>query len=86
MLTRVLMASEENKELGSEDIRGAETTHYRARVDLKKLVQQLPPRDRPDDDLTELWGERFVPVELWIDEDSRLAGSDSSRRPARTES
>jgi hypothetical protein len=72
VLTRVLLASDENDEVGTEEIRGTETTHYRARVDLKKLVQQLPPRDRPDEDVMELWDGHFVPVELWIDEESRL--------------
>lgn len=72
VLTRVLLASEENQELGEEDIRGTETTHYRARVDLQELAKQLPPEQRRDGDAAELWGTRFVPVELWIDDESRL--------------
>jgi hypothetical protein len=72
VLTRVLLASEENQELGEEEIRGTDTTHYRARVDLQKLAKQLPPKERPEGDASDLWGTRFVPVELWIDDESRL--------------
>jgi LppX_LprAFG lipoprotein len=68
VLARVLAASEETEELGQETIRGAKVTHYRARVNVRRLVQQLPPKDRPD----HVSGPRFVPVEMWIDENSRL--------------
>jgi hypothetical protein len=72
VLTRVLLASEENMELGKEAVRETETTHYRARVDLQKLVKQLPESERPEGDIGQLWGARFVPVEIWIDDESRL--------------
>ena len=70
VLARVLAASDQTDELGHEEIRGADTTHYRARVDVKRLAKQLPPEDRPD--AGEVWGPQFIPVELWIDEESRL--------------
>lgn len=72
VLARVLLASDENDELGEEEIRGTKTTHYRARVDVRKLMKQLGREDRPEGDAVELWGSRFIPVELWIDDDSRL--------------
>ena len=72
VLSRVLLASDENDEVGKDEIRGTETTHYRARVDLTKLVEQLPPSGRPEGDVQTLWGERYVPVDLWIDDESRL--------------
>jgi LppX_LprAFG lipoprotein len=68
VLARVLAASEETDELGQEEIRGEKVMHYRARVSVSRLVQQVPPKDRPDD----VGRPKFVPVELWIDEDSRL--------------
>jgi hypothetical protein len=80
VLSRVLLASVENQELGKEDIRGTETTHHRARVDLTKLVKQLPPAERPEADLQRFWGERFVPVDLWIDGESRLRRITIARR------
>jgi len=72
VLTRVLLASDENEEVGNDDVRGTKTTHYRAKVDLQKLVSQLPAAERPDGNVEELWGGRFVPVEIWIDDESRL--------------
>jgi hypothetical protein len=72
VLTRVLLASDENDEVGTEEVRGAETAHFRARVDLKKLVKQLPAAERPEGDVVQFWGSRFVPVEIWIDDESRL--------------
>lgn len=72
VLRRVLAASEEDAVLGQEDVRGAETTHYRARVSVAKLVEQLPEANRPEGDVAELWGARFVPVDIWIDDESRL--------------
>jgi hypothetical protein len=71
VLERVLRASEKNEVLGDENIRGAETTHYRARVSVEKLVEQLPPADRPGEDIAERWG-RFLSVDIWIDDESRL--------------
>jgi hypothetical protein len=72
VLTRVLGASEQNEVLGQEDVRGAETTHYRARVSVAKLIEQLPAADRPEGDFAESWGGPFIPVDLWIDDESRL--------------
>jgi hypothetical protein len=71
VLTRVLQASDENEKLGNEDVREVETTHYRAKVDGRKLLQQMPPSDKRYEP-EEVWGERFIPVELWIDEESRV--------------
>jgi hypothetical protein len=81
VLTRVLAASDENKILGTGDVRGVETTRYRARVDLEKLLQKLPPSERPQEDVLEMWGARFVPVELWIDDESRLRRITIERSP-----
>jgi LppX_LprAFG lipoprotein len=67
VLERVLAASDDVAVLGTEDVRGVETTHYRARVDLEKV----PSGEQPEDDL-ELGRDPFVPVELWIDDESRL--------------
>jgi hypothetical protein len=71
VLTRVLQASDENEKLGNEDVRDVETTHYRAKVDGRKLLQQMPPSNKRYEPEA-VWGERFIPVELWIDEESRV--------------
>ena len=70
VLARVVQASAETAELGKEEVRGAETSHFRARVDLRKLVDQFPPDDRPP--AAALAGSRFVPVDIWIDGENRL--------------
>jgi hypothetical protein len=80
VLWRVLRASDGSQKLGSEQVRAADTTHYRAQVDLTKLVEQLPPAERPEPDVQRSWGERFVPVDLWIDDDSRLRRIEIARR------
>jgi hypothetical protein len=72
VLTRVLLASEENRHLGKEEVRGEETTHYRARVNLKELAKQVPADERPPQELARQWGGPVVPVDIWIDGDSRL--------------
>jgi hypothetical protein len=72
VLTRALLASEENETVGHEDVRGTATTHYRARVDLRKVVNQLPAAERPKGNAEHFWGARFVPVEIWIDDENRL--------------
>jgi hypothetical protein len=94
VLTRVLLASEGNAELGEEDVRGETTTHYRARVNLKDLVKQIPADDRPREELVQQFGGPVVPVDLWIDSESRLRKiviarpaidrSDGANRPATT--
>jgi hypothetical protein len=72
VLTRVLLASEANRTLGQEDVRGEVTTHYRARVNLKELVNQVPAAERPPKEYARQWGGPVVPVDIWIDGDSRL--------------
>lgn len=71
VLTRVLGASDDNAEIGREEIRGTDTTHYRARVDVKELQKQLRADDQ-DRHVEDVGGPRFIPVELWIDDESRL--------------
>jgi hypothetical protein len=48
---------------GREQVRGVDTTHYSATVDLRKV-----PGDGPDK-LIELVGQSEFPVDVWIDDD-----------------
>jgi hypothetical protein len=53
-------------EVGREQVRGVDTTHYRATVDLRKY---------PDDGLEkiiELTGQSEIPMDVWIDDDERI--------------
>ena len=43
---RLRAVSEEVEELGTEDVRGVETTHYRTTVDLRRYPDLVPPDRR----------------------------------------
>jgi hypothetical protein len=67
-------AGEDVEEVGEEDVRGVETTHYRMTIDLRRVVEQAP-EDRRDevratiDRLIEVSGVRTLPTEVWIDDE-----------------
>jgi hypothetical protein len=80
MLLYLRGASSGVEEVGTEELRGAETTHYRAQVDLGKAVEQslegIPPEKRASlrkivDQLIEQLGTREIPVDAWIDGEGR---------------
>ena len=63
-------ASEDFEEVGSEEVRGVETTHYRGTVDLRKALEQIPAESREGfERVLELVGETRMPFEVWIDDD-----------------
>ncbi len=65
--------SNDVKAVGTEEIRGTETTHYTATVDLNKAAQQSPPEARSAvEQLGRQLGTTTFPVEVWIDGDGRL--------------
>ena len=45
-LRYLLGAGDDFEEVGSEEVRGVETTHYRGTVDLRKVIDQLPADQR----------------------------------------
>lgn len=55
--------------VGSEEVRGVATTHYRALVDLERVAAEAPERHRAalDELLEQAPGATSVPVDLWID-------------------
>jgi hypothetical protein len=67
-------ASDDVREVGEEEVRGVETTHYRMTIDLQKVVDQAPEDQREQlrasiDQLIEQSGVRTVPTEVWVDDD-----------------
>lgn len=70
-LLRLLRAASGDVEVvGSEELRGAETTHYRATVDPAKHATLAPGHERGDalvDELLKQTGLGDVPVDVWID-------------------
>ena len=60
--------------VGTEELRGVSTTHYRASIDPSKLDDVVPPakRDKLSGSLSELLedsGLEEVPLDVWLDED-----------------
>ena len=56
----------EVKEVGTEELRGVETTHYRGVVDFDKVPKEL---EELADQLQELMDIDQVPIEAWVDEE-----------------
>ena len=57
--------------LGSEEVRGTPTTHYRAEVDLAKVLEQTadPEEMEAVKEQLEAAGVETIPTEVWIDDD-----------------
>jgi hypothetical protein len=67
----ILRASRKLENLGSEEVRGDEATHYRASVDVEKLADEVPAAQR-DEYVKEARGEEPLPVDVWVDGEGRL--------------
>ena len=63
-------ASDDFHEVGTEEVRGEQTTHYAGTVDLDKVAENAPP-DLADQykKLAELAPSPTVPMDVWIGED-----------------
>jgi hypothetical protein len=68
-----LEAAGEVEEVGAEDVRGQETTHYKTTIDLERqaeLVEQDNPEAAKSIRKTiQLTGQRRVPMDVWVDSD-----------------
>ncbi len=65
--------SEEVEEVGTEDVRGTFTTHYKATVDLDKALEQVPEENREVvEKLFDGMGVDTLPVDIWLDEEGLL--------------
>jgi hypothetical protein len=65
------------KKVGTETVRGVETTHYTATIDLRKAADKAPASQRAAarrsvENVIKLTGQSTVPVEVWIDDAGRL--------------
>jgi hypothetical protein len=74
MLAQLRAVSGEVEKLGTEEVRGVETTHYKASVDLRKSPDSLPEQQREAartsiERLIELTGSSTYPIEIWVDDD-----------------
>ena len=65
--------SDDARQVGTEDVRGTETTRYAATVDLDKAARQAPPEARDQvSKAAQRLGTTTLPVETWIDDEGRL--------------
>jgi hypothetical protein len=64
-------------EHGSEQVRGVDTTHYSATVDLLRTVESLPESQREAarlgmEKLIAVSGQSEMPIDVWIDDEERI--------------
>jgi hypothetical protein len=72
MLQYLKAASGRIDKVGTEDVRGVQTTHYRANVDLDRVADQAPPDLRKTyrasiQSLKQGLGTDKIPVDVWVD-------------------
>lgn len=76
-LSYLRAAARSISKVGTEQVRGQDTTHYKAEIDLAKLATaggQTPPPGQPDagEALRRLLGRDTLPVEIWVDAQQRI--------------
>jgi hypothetical protein len=73
-----LKATSDIEKVGTEDVRGVSTTHYRGTIDLHEVPDVVPADQREtarrsiDKLLEQTGGDGTIPVELWVDGDDRV--------------
>jgi len=65
-------ASDNVTRVGTEDVRGTQTTHYRAVLDLNKAADQSPGASQAIKSAINLLGSSKQPADVWVDADGRL--------------
>lgn len=80
LLAQLKAVSGDVEKLGTEKVRGVETTHYKTKVDLRKTPDSLPPNQREAarkgiEALIELIGSSSYPMEIWVDDDKLVRRS-----------
>jgi hypothetical protein len=73
MLRLLRTTSDDVERLGEEGVRGVDTTHYRATVQLDKYVELVPERERERAEqsverLKEQFGDDRFDMEVWVDD------------------
>ena len=74
MFAQLKTVSGDIEKVGTDEVRGVDTTHYRAKVKLDDLHKSLPPERREAarksvERMKELAGLEDYPIEVWIDDD-----------------
>lgn len=73
MLAQMKNTAGKIEKLGTEEVRGVETTHYKGDIDLRKSVERVPAAKRDEakrsiEKVIEMSGSDGFPMEVWIDE------------------
>jgi hypothetical protein len=66
---QMLRGATDVREVGTEEVRGAETTHYSFTLDLQRVLQEVPDELKKSIQAVIDLGAGDVPGEIWIDED-----------------
>ena len=74
VLEFLLGTSGEIRQVGTEEVRGVPTTHYRGAIDIEKVIDRAPAGERAAlREELELLGEdgfpKTIPFDVWIDDD-----------------
>jgi hypothetical protein len=74
MLDQIRSVSGEVEKVGTEKVRGVETTRYRADVDLRRYPDRLPKAQQEQarvavEKIVDMTGSDTYPMTLWIDDD-----------------
>src|SRR5207248_7186265 len=73
--------------VGTEDVRGTPTTHYRVTVDLDKAIADAPSSERESlTKLSSLYTVRTFPVDVWLDSGGRVRRYQQDRKSTRLNS
>lgn len=65
--------SDDVEEVGTEDIRGTSTTHYKATIDLEKAIEEAPGKTKKAmQQQLDILGTTTLPVDVWVDEEGLL--------------
>jgi hypothetical protein len=63
-------AGSDFREVGTEDVRGEPTTHYKGTIDLQRVANEAPPELKKQyERLWELSPTKSVPMDVWIGDD-----------------
>ena len=69
----ILRGATKVTEVGTEEVRGVETTHYDVVIDLDRVVEKAPSDVREDlAKLADLYKVKQVTLDVWIDDDDRV--------------
>lgn len=60
------------RKVGTETVRGVETTHFKAVVDLRKAAEQNGASRQATQTLIRQLGRSSIPVDVWLDDQKRL--------------